>query len=121
MVSRVGLTKGCGGEGAFMTSRMFCGGWLYPEALSGLDCGADFETGNADCATASADVSETTCAMTSSPKFQLLAKSAGSEAPHFEVRRKAFRMVIVFLPVSFTMSAGQDFYPRRFGGLEQGQ
>jgi len=38
-VSCVGLTLGTGGEGARITSRMFFGGWLYPDALSiGLDC-----------------------------------------------------------------------------------
>lgn len=29
-MSRVGLTMGCGGEGACITSRMYCGGLLYP-------------------------------------------------------------------------------------------
>jgi hypothetical protein len=33
-VSFVGLTSGIGGEGACITSKMFLGGWLYPDAPS---------------------------------------------------------------------------------------
>jgi hypothetical protein len=42
---------GCGGAGARMTSRIFCGGWLYPDAFS-LGAGAEgaFAEDDVDCA-----------------------------------------------------------------------
>jgi len=33
-MSSVGLITGAGGDGACITSRMFFGGWLYPDAPS---------------------------------------------------------------------------------------
>src|SRR5271156_6142216 len=38
MASCVGLTSGIGGEGACITSRMYFGGWLYPDGE--FDCAA---------------------------------------------------------------------------------
>ena len=51
-MSCVGLTLGIGGEGARITSRMFFGGWLYPDAPSTGDAGAEvtFEEDEVDCA-----------------------------------------------------------------------
>lgn len=75
----MGLTRGCGGEGARITSRMYCGGWLYPEAVSaGFAGDAGFAVGEADCAKAR------------TPKKQI-AKAAAAQ-------RKGFRILIVFSP-----------------------
>jgi hypothetical protein len=52
MVSCVGLTTGDGGEGARITSRMFFGGRLYPEA------------DESDCAAMGSDIAQTTTAAT---------------------------------------------------------
>jgi hypothetical protein len=46
-VSCVGLTLGLGGDGACITSRMFFGGWLYPDVPS-VEVAAVETTFNAD-------------------------------------------------------------------------
>jgi hypothetical protein len=58
----VGLTKGDGGEGARITSRMFFGGWLYPVAPSiGVTAGeAGFVEDEPDCAWMGKDVAQAT-------------------------------------------------------------
>ena len=44
---------GCGGVGACITSKMYCGGLLYPDVLSAAfaDVGVTLEDDGADCAT----------------------------------------------------------------------
>ena len=61
-MSCVGLTMGVGGEGACITSKMFFGGWLYPDACSTGFAGAavPFERGTFDSADMGADAAQTT-------------------------------------------------------------
>lgn len=55
MLSWVGLTTGWGGDPARITSRMFCGGWLYPDAAS-AGFADDGRAEEADCAVTREDV-----------------------------------------------------------------
>jgi hypothetical protein len=59
-VSCVGLTLGVGGEGARMTSRMFVGGWLYPEGSAKVATDKD----EVDCAATGAGVIDAASAAT---------------------------------------------------------
>jgi hypothetical protein len=61
IASCVGLIRGWGGEGASMTSRMFFGGWLYPDAPSyGAAGEATFEKDEFVCAAKGTGVRQTT-------------------------------------------------------------
>ena len=59
-MSCVGLTSGAGAEGAFITSRMYWGGWLYPDApFAGAEVmldADDFDCAAFDCAAADKQV-----------------------------------------------------------------
>src|ERR1700689_659281 len=64
-MSCAGLTSGTGGEGACITSRMFFGGWLYPDAPNGATDGeGTVEGSDADCARTPEDVAQATSAET---------------------------------------------------------
>jgi hypothetical protein len=91
-VSWVGLTLGIGGEGARMTSRMFFGGWLYPDAFSGAVAAAEltFDADGSDCAAMGTDVPQATRAPAkkqckafrtgiSSLRFRSLAKTSSQD------------------------------------------
>src|ERR1700691_1240167 len=58
IVSCVGLTAGIGGEGACITSRIFFGGWLYPDEVpTGLAVAeAAFDENAVDCAAIGTDI-----------------------------------------------------------------
>ena len=60
----IGLTLCTGSEGARITSRMFFGGWSYPEAPSTGGAGAvsNFDGDAIDCAAVGADIAQATSA-----------------------------------------------------------
>src|SRR5580704_11483600 len=77
MESWVGLTLGTGGEGACITSRIFLGGWLYPDAAST----------EPDCAATGRDTAQVTI----TPTIRWF---------------RAFRTDITFPPLQFTGRTG---------------
>ena len=95
IASCVGLTTGCGGDGARITSRMYFGGWLYPEAVSAaFDTDTGFGEDGAACAAATTPMRQTNSAV---PTAQ----------------QKGFRILIYFSPFVWTKLHGKRFEPHK--------
>lgn len=81
---------GIGGEGACITSKIFLGGWLYPDALSTGFAGAEvpFDGDEFDCAAMGADAVQATSAPA---KRQFKALRTGISLLRFTSQVKADR------------------------------
>ena len=82
----MGLTEGYGGEGACITSKIFLGGWLYPDAVSAgfAEAEVTFDDFAVDCAAMGRDPVQATSAAT---RRRFKAFRSGMIKPLLQVRK----------------------------------